>query len=87
MGVAGHQLHALVAEATGKGLTQHGSSGRFNCIFYGWVIVAVCILCKIFKVQACESVAMCDSVGSSLLKDASHAGPKQCDVVHGGGVR
>mmetsp|Transcript_1236 Transcript_1236/g.2816 ORF Transcript_1236/g.2816 Transcript_1236/m.2816 type:complete len:487 (+) Transcript_1236:54-1514(+) len=56
MGVAGHQLHALVAEATGKGLAQHGSSGRFNCIFYGWVIVAVCILCKIFKVQGQNNV-------------------------------
>mmetsp|Transcript_9347 Transcript_9347/g.22285 ORF Transcript_9347/g.22285 Transcript_9347/m.22285 type:complete len:495 (+) Transcript_9347:12-1496(+) len=56
MGVAGHQLHALVAEATGKGFAQHGSSGRFNCIFYGWVIVAVCILCKIFKVQGQNNV-------------------------------
>ncbi|CAE7790818.1 ybfB [Symbiodinium sp. CCMP2456] len=56
MGVAGHQLHALVAEATGKGLGQQGSSGRFSCIFYGWVIVAVCILCKIFKVQGQNNV-------------------------------
>lgn len=36
-----------------------------GCCFYGWVIVAVCILCKIFKVQG-------PSVGRLDCEDAGH---------------
>ena len=42
------------AAADGSEARSVGSLGPLGCCFYGWVIVAVCIFCKIFKVQGRE---------------------------------
>ncbi|CAE7225196.1 pcaK [Symbiodinium natans] len=52
--MAGKPLAAVVAKATSR--SGAGAIERLNCIFYGWVIVGVCILCKIFKVQGQNNV-------------------------------
>ena len=85
MGVTGTSLSSLVAKATGKHQDPKGTPGHQSCIFYGWVIVGVCILCKIFKVQAGQQPfhQLHQLQRVQLLLSASFAGAEQRDVIHG----
>ena len=55
MGIVG-EVAGLAAKA--KGHFEPNGARQLRCIFYGWVIVGVCIFCKIFKVQAGEPCSM-----------------------------
>ncbi|CAE7784770.1 ybfB [Symbiodinium pilosum] len=53
MGIVG-EVAGLAAKA--KGHFEPNGARQLRCIFYGWVIVGVCIFCKIFKVQGQNNV-------------------------------
>ena len=50
------KVAGLVAHAVGKRHLPESKKTKHEGCFYGWVIVTICILCKIFKVQGQNNV-------------------------------